>query len=66
MRCREEKFLRLNIKRSVPYESVRFAVGRIALAQILDPMLTAWFGFHPSNCQCQPSRRWTTREVRRH
>jgi len=44
--CREQQFLRLNSKRPVAYESVRFAVGRVVLAKILDPVLADWFGFH--------------------
>jgi 7-cyano-7-deazaguanine synthase len=35
----------LNIKRPVPYESVRFAVGRVVLAKILDPVLADRVGF---------------------
>jgi hypothetical protein len=46
--CREAPFPCLNIKRLVPYESVRSAVGRVVLAKILDPVLTDWFGFHLS------------------
>lgn len=30
------------------YDSVRFAVGRVVLAKILDPVLTDWFGFRSS------------------